>query len=287
VTAPIELRHVSHRYGSAVAVDDVSLDVAPGITGLLGPNGAGKTTLLRILATVQAPSSGSARLLGEDVSEDVARLEIRRRLGYLPQELGFPPGFTAFGFLEYMAVLKEWVDPAPRRAEVRRVLDLVGLSVESTKRIRRLSGGMRRRLGLAQALIGTPELVILDEPTTGLDPAQRSVFRRLVLGLGTRATVLISTHQTEDVAAVCDHVIVMDRGAVRFHGAVPDFVATARGRVWLADDVDDRALSHQRVASGRYRHVGVPPPDADPTDPQVDDAYLLLQAGNTSEGAHR
>ncbi len=286
--AAVELRNATHRYGSAVAVDDISLTLSDGITGLLGPNGAGKTTLLRILATVQEPTSGVVRLLGADPSDDAARTGIRRRLGYLPQELGFPPGFTAFGFLEYMAVLKEWTDPSARRAEVRRVLDLVDLSGVSTRKVRRLSGGMRRRLGLAQALIGTPDLVLLDEPTTGLDPNQRSVFRRLVLQLGKRAIVLISTHQTEDVAAVCENVIVMDHGAVRFHGSVPDFVASARGRVWLADAVDESAFVHQRIATGRYRHVGAPPPGAELTDPQVEDAYLLLQRRtDTSEGVHR
>ena len=275
--ASVELRNVTHRYGSAVAVDDVRLTLPVGITGLLGPNGAGKTTLLRILATVQAPTSGSVRLLGADPADDAARTSIRRRLGYVPQELGFPPGFTAFGFLEYVAVLKEWTDPADRRAEVRRVLELVDLSGVSTTKVRRLSGGMRRRLGLAQALIGTPELLLLDEPTTGLDPGQRSAFRRLVLEHGRRATVLLSTHQTEDVAAVCEHLMVMDRGAIRFHGSVPDFVATARGHVWLADKVDDSAFVHQRIATGRFRHVGAPPARAELTDPQVEDAYLLLQ----------
>ena len=275
--AGVELRSATYRYGSAVALDDVSLTLAPGITGLLGPNGAGKTTLLRVVATVQAPTSGSLRLLGGDPDDDTSKTAIRRRLGYLPQELGFPRGFTTFGFLEYMAVLKEWTDPTTRRAEVRRVLDLVELSAVSTKQVRRLSGGMRRRLGLAQALIGDPALVVLDEPTTGLDPAQRSMFRRLVLDLGTHATVVISTHQTDDVAAVCEHVVVLDQGSVLFHGAVPDFVATARGRVWMADTVHESAISHQRVASGRLRHVGTPPPGAELTDPQVDDAYLLLQ----------
>ena len=227
--ASVELRNVTHRYGSAVAVDDVRLTLPVGITGLLGPNGAGKTTLLRILATVQAPTSGSVRLLGADPADDAAMTSIRRRLGYVPQELGFPPGFTAFGFLEYVAVLKDGPIPligAQRYAGCSSSSTCLGVHHEGTPSLRRHATPTRSGPGADRH----PELLLLDEPTTGLDPGQRSAFRRLVLEHGRRATVLLSTHQTEDVAAVCEHLMVMDRGAIRFHGSVPDFVATARGQ---------------------------------------------------------
>jgi ABC-2 type transport system ATP-binding protein len=271
----VQLDDVTHRYRSTTALSSVSLALPPGPTGLLGPNGAGKSTLLRILATVLEPTAGSVRLLGEDVGEETGRTRVRRRLGYLPQELGFPRGFTAFGFVEYMAVLKEWTDPAPRRAEVRRVLDTVGLASVSTRRVSRLSGGMRRRLGLAQALLGNPALLLLDEPTTGLDPEQRAAFRALLLDLGRRATVVISTHQTEDVDAVCEGLVVLDSGKVAFAGQVAEFVMQAEGHVWLTDGPDPLAAAHRRTSAGRYRNVGAAPPGAESAVPDVEDAYLL------------
>jgi len=268
---------VVQRFGSTVALDSVSLRLSPGITGLLGPNGAGKTTLLRILATVQEPRGGRVELLGLAGRSERELKAIRRRLGYVPQELAFPRGFTAFAFVEYMAVLKEWVDPKPRRAEVRRVLELVGLDSVSTKRVTKLSGGMRRRLGLAQALLGRPDLLLLDEPTTGLDPEQRAAFRALMLHVGKDATLIMATHQTEDIAAVCERVVVMDKGSVTFDGSVPDFVGQAKDHVWVADTPHVSALAHRRTASGRYRHVGDPPPGAEFAQPDVEDAYLLLR----------
>lgn len=272
------LTAVTHRFGSTVAVDDVTLALQPGITGLLGPNGAGKTTLQRIMATVLAPDSGDIALLGRDVVNLANRTEVRRHLGYLPQELGFPRGFTAFGFVNYMAILKEWDDKQARYAEVRRVLDVVGLADVATKKIRRLSGGMRRRLGIAQALLGTPQLLVLDEPTTGLDPEQRANLRGVLSGLGRTATVLLSTHQTEDVEALCDRVVVMDSGRVIWDGLVRDLVATASGSVWLANEEDPRAFTSWHTSSGRVRHVGDAPPGADLVEPTLEDAYLLMRA---------
>jgi ABC-2 type transport system ATP-binding protein len=271
----VQLDDVTHRYRSTTALEAVSLSLPPGTTGLLGPNGAGKSTLLRILATVLAPTSGSVSLLGEDAADEAGRTRVRRRLGYLPQELGFPRGFTAFGFVEYMAVLKEWTDPGPRRAEVRRVLDTVGLASVSTRRVTRLSGGMRRRLGLAQALLGNPSLLLLDEPTTGLDPEQRASFRTLLLELGRRATIVVSTHQTDDVDAVCEGLVVLDAGRVAFSGPVSEFVTQASGHVWLTDGPDASAAAHRRTAGGRYRNVGAAPPGAETAVPDVEDAYLL------------
>jgi ABC-2 type transport system ATP-binding protein len=227
---------------------------------------------------VLPPDSGDVELLGRDVGKLANRTEVRRHLGYLPQELGFPRGFTAFGFVNYMAILKEWDDKDARYSEVRRVLDDVGLGDVATKKIRRLSGGMRRRLGIAQALLGTPQLLVLDEPTTGLDPEQRASLRGVLSGLGRRATVLLSTHQTEDVEALCDRVIVMDGGRVIWDGLVRDLVATASGSVWLADEEDVSAFTSWRTGTGRVRHVGEAPAGADLVEPTLEDAYLLMRA---------
>ena len=274
----VSLRSVTKRYRSLAALDGVDLDLGPGITGLLGPNGAGKTTMLRVMATVLRPDAGDVRLLGRDPGRPDARTEIRRRLGYQPQELGFPRGFSAFAFVDYMAVLKEWADRDRRTTEVRRVLDLVGLGDVATKRISRLSGGQRRRVALAQALLGTPELLVLDEPTTGLDPEQRASLRGVLAEIAATSTMVISTHQTEDVAALCSRVVVLDAGHVHFDGTVPGLVSVATGKVWMAAEPDAAAQASWRTASGRYRNVGQDVPSgAELVEPSLEDAYLLLR----------
>ena len=274
----VELRGVSRAYGSTRALENVDLALGRGVTGLLGPTGAGKTTLLRIVATAIAPDRGDVRLGGLDpLSGHRAVTEARRHLGYLPQELGFPSDMTVFGFVEYVAVLKEWNRAPLRTREVRRVLDLVGLGELSGRKIRKLSGGQRRRVGLAQALLGDPEILVLDEPTTGLDPEQRASLRRSLSVIAADAAVLLSTHQTEDVAALCERVVVMAHGRVRFDGAVVDLVATARDRVWLCDAPVETGLASWRTGTGRHRVVGGPrPPDAEACEPTLEDAYLLM-----------
>ena len=185
----VALTGITKRYRGTTALDGVDLTLHPGITGLLGPNGAGKTTLLRILATVMAPDDGSVQLLGRSTGTTETLAQIRRKLGYLPQEMGFPRGFTCFAFVDYMAVLKEWTEATARHDEVRRVLDLVDLGNVATKRIRALSGGQRRRVALAQAMLGHPELLLLDEPTTGVDPEQRVALRQVLSRAGECYTV--------------------------------------------------------------------------------------------------
>ena len=277
MTPTVDLADVVHRYGSTTALDRVTLRLETGVTGLLGPNGAGKSTLMRVLATVINPDAGTVRLLGRDTADADQRTQVRRQLGYLPQELGFPRGFTAFGFVDYLALLKEFDDRPTRQAEVRRALDLVGLRDVATTRVRRLSGGMRRRLGLAQALLGDPRLLVLDEPSTGLDPEQRAVLRTLLSRAAGHATVVVSTHQTEDVAALCDRVVVLDSGQVAFDGSVADLVDHAAGRVWVAEHPDPDAAAQWRTGTGLHRNLGTPPPGAHLVEPTLEDAYLLLR----------
>jgi ABC-2 type transport system ATP-binding protein len=272
----VRLDHVEKRYGSLRAVDDVSLDLSPGVVGLLGPNGAGKTTLLRMLATVLAPDRGSIEILERSTASGTEREDIRRRLGYLPQDPGFHRGFRAFDFVDYVAILKGMVDRKARHDEVRRVLTLVGLDDVMHRRIRSLSGGMRRRVGIAQSLLGDPELLVLDEPTAGLDPEQRLRFRELLTDRPADRTVLLSTHQTDDVAALCQRVVVLHGGCVRFDGTSAELTAVAADRVWVSDRRDPSAQLAWAGGDGRVRHIGDPPPGAETVAPTIEDGYLLL-----------
>ena len=278
MTASISLRGVGRTFGATRALADVDMDLEPGVIGLLGPNGAGKTTLLRLLATALPPTQGEVRVLGRDPEASAERTDIRRRLGYLPQEVGFPRGFTAFAFVDYIALLKEWTQPAARHAEVRRVLDQVGLSNLVTKRIRAMSGGQRRRVALAQALLGSPPVLILDEPTSGVDPEQRVTLRTVLAEIARTSIVVLSTHQTEDVAALCERVIVLDQGRVRYDGQVTELVRQAAGRVWLADQPDPAATVSWRTGTGRYRNVAAHARDGvEHVEPSLEDAYLMLR----------
>ena len=283
-SASVVATGLSKRFGATVALDHVDLEVRPGVTGLLGPNGAGKTTLLRILATVLAPDDGSLQVLGADPRDGSGRLEIRRRLGYMPQEPGFHASFDAFDFVDYVAILKEMADRSTRHAEVRRVLTLVGLEAVMHKRIRQLSGGMRRRVGIAQALLGSPDLLLFDEPTAGLDPEQRLRFRELLGASAVGSTTLISTHQTDDVAALCQRVIVLLDGTIRFDGTPRSLADLARGRVWLTTDRDPSAAAGLDHGQGR-RHIGDPPAGVELVEPTVEDAYLLLTSAMTAAPA--
>jgi len=223
----IELEDLTRRFGRNQAVAGVSLQAGPGVLGLLGPNGAGKTTLLRMMATVVSPSSGRMRLLGRDPGSYAQRKEIRCRLGYLPQNLGYYPAFTVVEFIEYFALLKE-MPPARIPKAVAVAVERVDLGIKAKARLRTLSGGMLRRVGIAQAIVNDPELLLLDEPTAGLDPEQRVAFRTLMRDLGERSTVVVSTHLVEDVGAACTEVALMNAGQIVFRGT-PDEL-TARGK---------------------------------------------------------
>jgi len=229
----IETAGLIRRFGRTEAVAGVDLQAGPGVFGLLGPNGAGKTTLLRMMATVIPPSSGTLRLLGRDPGAFGPRREIRRRLGYLPQSLGYYPSFTVLEFIEYFALLKE-LPPARVPGAVAAAVEQVGLGDKARAKLRTLSGGMLRRVGIAQAIVNEPELLLLDEPTAGLDPEQRVSFRAMLRDLGQRASVVVSTHLVEDVGAACTEVALMHQGKIVFRGT-PDEL-TARGVAGGAGD---------------------------------------------------
>jgi ABC-2 type transport system ATP-binding protein len=272
----VEVTEISKRFGRTTALAGLTFDAPAGITGLLGPNGSGKTTLLRMAATVLAPDAGQIRLLGWDPSVADERLAIRRRLGYMPQEPGFHRSFTAFEFVDYIAILKEMTDRRGRHEEVRRVLTLVGLQGVMDRKIKALSGGMRRRVALAQALLGDPDILVLDEPTAGLDPEQRLRFREIVSERAADRTVLLSTHQTEDVAAMCPRVVVMLDGRALFEGTPRELIDVAVGRVWLSSERSLAARLSWRNADGAHRNIGDAPSGAELVAPTLEDGYLLL-----------
>ncbi|WP_040667597.1 ABC transporter ATP-binding protein [Nitrolancea hollandica] len=220
----VELRGLTQRFGRVPVLVGLDLEIGPGVFGLLGPNGAGKTTLLRTLATISEPASGSIRLLGRDPSDHRQCREIRRRLGYLPQHLGYYPNFTVFEFVEYFALLKE-MPPRDVRRAVARAIKRVDLADRARSKLKTLSGGMLRRAGVAQAIVNEPDLLLLDEPTAGLDPEQRVGFRALLREIGDRATVIVSTHLVEDVGAACSEVALMERGRVVFQGTPEELIA--------------------------------------------------------------
>jgi len=265
------------RYGDHVALDGINLLEQGGLITLLGPNGAGKSTLLRCLATVVAPDDGSLMIDGLDPRREPERIEIRRRLGYMPQEIGLISGAKVFDAVEYIAVLKEQRDDRRRRRAVFDVLDRVGLRDVAGERVERLSGGMRRRVGVAQALLGSPTLMILDEPTAGLDPDERMRLREILTERRRSTTVFMSTHMTDE-AAISDTVLVIADGSIRFAGSPGRLAALAAGRTWVQTDLpppDVRAS--WRLVDGRHRCLGQPPAGAELVEPTLEDGYLLIR----------
>jgi len=272
--------------GGHVALDGVDLHIGAGVFGLLGPNGAGKTTLQRVLATLLLPSAGAVEVAGLPLPAQAA--EARFHLGYLPQEFGLFPKLRCRECLDYLALLKGLDDRGARRAQVDAALSAVHLEEYATRSVGALSGGMRRRLGIAQALLGAPEVLILDEPTAGLDPEERARLWNLLGGLAARRAVLLSTHQVGDVAALCARLAVLDGGRLRFTGGPDELAALAAGHVWevrLGAEDYERRPPEWRVAGTRAEGgavllrllaEGPPAAGARPVEPTLEDGYLHL-----------
>ncbi|MDH3752370.1 MAG: ATP-binding cassette domain-containing protein [Acidimicrobiia bacterium] len=278
---------VAKRWGSTQALAGVDLRLDGGVTTLLGPNGAGKTTMLRCLATATVPDAGQILVDGLDVGERSDRTEIRRRLGYLPQEPRFSPKATVYEVVDYLAILKEHHDRSRRHREVVRVLRLVGLDDRLDARTAALSTGMRRRLGVAQALIGSPSLLLLDEPATALDPEERLSLREQISGLGASSTVVVSTHLTDEAAAISATVVVLVDGAVCFVGPPVALAAAAAGRVWVAPTAPVGVVRSWRLPDGSYRVVGEPPTGVPLVEPTLEDGYLWLLGTTRPAGTRR
>lgn len=282
----IEAAGLTRRYsGGTVALELLTLTLAQGaVHGLLGPNGAGKSTFLRLCATLDQPTAGTLHIHRWDVRRRADRRAIRRCLGYLPQTFAVSGDLTPVEYLAYMCSLKELEGPAA--PEIDRVLEAVHLTAEAHRRMGTFSGGMTQRIGLAQALLGTPQLLILDEPTAGLDPHERSRLRHLLADMADRCLIILSTHIVEDVAHLCSQVTVLDRGRLRFHDSPATMVAQARGRIWEVETDDDLVLAHARLlgrtpsATGtRYRFLAETRPHPEArlvTSPTLEDGYLCL-----------
>ncbi|HWI61204.1 MAG TPA: ABC transporter ATP-binding protein [Symbiobacteriaceae bacterium] len=289
----IEIRHITKRFlGGVVALDDVSLTIGSGMYGLLGPNGAGKTTLMRILATLLPADRGTVTVGDIDLAADPQ--SVRGLLGYLPQEIGFYRQLTGPEYLELVAGMKG-VPRSRWNSDVAEVLERVHLTDHRGKRIKAYSGGMKRRLGIAQALLGDPKLIIVDEPTSGLDPEERVHFRNLLNDLAGDRTILLSTHIVADVESVCNALAVINRGRVVYSGSAAGLLAKADNRVWqleLPAGEYDRLRHTLQVVSSRRTQTGVqvrvlapesPFGMAAPADPSLEDGYLCLMgaAGET------
>jgi ABC-type multidrug transport system ATPase subunit len=242
----LELNDVSHIYPNGTrALDHVTLSIPRGMYGLLGPNGAGKSTLMRTIATLQTPTEGGIRFGDVDVITEPEKL--RRTLGYLPQDFGVYPRVSAYDMLDHMAVLKGIASKGDRRTTVETLLNQVNLWNVRKKTLAGFSGGMRQRFGIAQALIGNPELIIVDEPTAGLDPEERNRFLNLLAEIGQNVVVILSTHIVADVADLCPRMAVLADGRVQREGAPQELISAARGRIWMK--VIDRAdLARYREA---------------------------------------
>ena len=227
----LEIANLSHTYANGTkALDDVSLSIPRGMYGLLGPNGAGKSTLMRTVATLQAPTAGTIKFGDIDVLGEPERL--RRTLGYLPQDFGVYPRVSAYAMLDQLAVLKGITSSGDRKSVVETLLEQTNLWAVRNKNIAGFSGGMRQRFGIAQALIGNPELIIVDEPTAGLDPEERNRFLNLLAGIGDNVVVILSTHIVDDVADLCPRMAVLANGRVQLEGKPADLIASTRGKVW-------------------------------------------------------
>jgi ABC-2 type transport system ATP-binding protein len=243
----LELHRVSHIYPNGTrALDNVTLSIPRGMYGLLGPNGAGKSTLMRAIATLQTPSEGAIQFGDVDVIREPEKL--RRTLGYLPQDFGVYPRVSAYEMLDHMAVLKGVASPADRKITVETLLQQVNLWSVRKKMLAGFSGGMRQRFGIAQALIGNPGLIIVDEPTAGLDPEERNRFLNLLAEIGESVVVILSTHIVEDVSDLCHRMAVLADGRVQVEGAPLELIHSTRGRIWKK--VVDRA----ELALVRDRH---------------------------------
>ena len=242
----LELTGVTHVYANGTrALDDVSLSIPAGMFGLLGPNGAGKSTLMRTVATLQTPTAGTIRF--GDIDVVASPEDLRATLGHLPQDFGVYPRVSAYDMLDHMAVLKGVHSAADRRATVETLLALTNLWTHRKKAIAGFSGGMRQRFGIAQALIGNPRLIIVDEPTAGLDPEERNRFLNLLAEIGENVVVILSTHIVEDVADLCPRMAVLAAGRIQLEGAPLDLIERTRGQVW-AKTVAPGALDAVREA---------------------------------------
>ena len=287
----LRIEHLAKTYPNGVrALRDVTLTIPRGMFGLLGPNGAGKSTLMRTIGTLQEPDSGSIMLGDIDVLREKDR--VRRTLGYLPQEFGVYPSVSAERLLDHFAVLEGFTDRPTRRRVVEALLRQTNLWDVRTQRLGGYSGGMRQRFGIAVALLGDPSLIIVDEPTAGLDPAERVRFLNLLSEIGENSVVILSTHIVEDVAELCPRMAIIDRGEILLEAEPLAAITALRGRVWKRTvakqelpgiERDFRLICTKLQAGRTLVHVYAdarPGPEFEPVEPDLEDVYFSVMAGH-------
>jgi ABC-type multidrug transport system ATPase subunit len=288
----LRISGLSKTYSNGVrALDDVTLSIDSGLFGLLGPNGAGKSTLMRTIARLQEPDRGELTLDGIDVRRDPH--ELRRRLGYLPQEFGVYPNISALALLDHIAMLKKLTNRAERTEQVHALLQLTNLWEFRKKAVNTFSGGMKQRFGIAQALLGKPRLIIVDEPTAGLDPEERNRFHNLLSEIGEGAVVLLSTHIVEDVSDLCPKMAILARGRVLMEGEPSRVIDSLRGKLWrktiakaaLPEYEKAHNVISTRLFAGQTQ-VNVladsqPEGGFEAVPPELEDVYFSVLAGST------
>lgn len=279
----LSFEHISKLYGDTVALQQIDLTLGSGVYGLLGPNGAGKTTLMRIMTDLLAPSTGRVLLDGQDIA--VMGAAFRKKLGYLPQDFGVYPNFTAEQFLLYIARLKG-LSKFEAKRQTDDLLHMVGLEDKKQKKLKGFSGGQRQRVGIAQALLGDPEILVLDEPTAGLDPEERIRFRGIISDLSQQKLVLLSTHIVSDLEAVANEIILLRKGVVLEMQKPSALLERLNGQVWIVTvpAAEEAAFTKQYACSNvmhtdgksviRLLSESAPRPDAVPTAPNMEDLYL-------------
>jgi ABC-type multidrug transport system ATPase subunit len=288
----IKIENLTKTYSGGVhALRGINLEINGGMFGLLGPNGAGKTTLMRIIAGLLRPTEGKLEALGYDVTTAQGKQALQSLLGYLPQELGLYPNLSAREFLDYMGILKGITDKRAREYQVSELLELVRLSDTGNRPLKAYSGGMKRRVGIAQAMLGNPKLLIVDEPTVGLDPEERVRIRNILAEMAQRCTVILSTHVIEDIGHSSNDLAIIHKGQVLFQGAPSRLIEGARGKVWAIrtrGDYPDESLrvvsTIQLQDSVQYRVLGNPSQayNAQELEPSLEDGYMLMMQERTA-----
>lgn len=290
----LEISHLSKTYrGGVAALKDFSLQLRPGVLGLLGPNGAGKSTLMNVLATITRPTSGSVRWNGVEIAQNPNTL--RNILGYLPQDFGVYPNLNAVEFLEYLAAVKG-LDRTAARKRIDELLQLVNLTEMRKRPLGGFSGGMRQRVGIAQALLNDPQLLIVDEPTAGLDPEERVRFRNLLSELSGERIVILSTHIVSDVEATATEIALIAKGTLVVHATPEELLRKVEGKIWewIVPSAELTAARERYLISNTvHRSDGVharvvsstAPPGAVPLPPSLEDAYLYCLSAQNSGAA--
>lgn len=276
-----------HSYRRRRVLDGVDAEFGPGVLGLLGPNGAGKTTLLRLLAGVLRPRTGRIEAGGYDLRTRTGRRALRGELGYLPQDTALPPEMSPRAFLDYAGLLKGMAEPRQRRTQAAELIERLGLALVADRRVGTLSAGTRRRVGIAQALMGQPRLILLDEPTAGLDLEERVRLRAVLGTLGQGRTVVVCTHLVEDVTAACPQVVVLHTGRAVFSGQAADLTEIAADRAYELTGPPTSAHPGGPYSPAPTRVLAEsPPPGARPVAPTMEEGYTALMRDLRGEPVH-